>query len=150
MSAGAAQQGCLFCRIARGEIPVVRIHEDDEVIAFLDIRPIREGHLLIVPKAHHDYFEDIPHEAAGKITALAQHFARAAKQLYNVPRVGFMFTGTHIAHAHAHVVPMVENTDITSRRYIVEDTLTFRDPDVIPPDRLEEIAGKLKAALAGT
>ena len=150
MSAGTAQPGCLFCRIARGEIPVVRVHENDEIIAFLDIRPIREGHLLIVPKGHYDYFEDIPADIAGKIVALAQRFARVAKQTYNVARVGFMFTGVHITHAHAHVVPMVEDTDITSRRYIVEEAVTFRDPDVMSPDRLEKVAAKLKTALAET
>jgi histidine triad (HIT) family protein len=147
---GAAQEGCLFCRIARGEIPVARIHEDDDVIAFLDIRPIREGHLLIVPKGHYDYFEVLPADLAGKVLTLAQRFAGVAKRTYNVARVGFMFTGTHIAHAHAHVVPMVENTDITSRRYIIEDVLTFRDPDVTPPDELEKVARKLRAALAET
>lgn len=150
MNTGAAQQGCLFCRIARGEIPVVQVHADDEIVAFLDIRPIREGHLLIVPKGHYDYFEDIPPGIAGKVVALAQRFARAAKRTYNVARVGFMFTGVHIAHAHAHVIPMVEDTDITSRRYIAEEAVTFRDPDVMPPDRLEKVAARLRAALAGT
>lgn len=144
---GAAQEGCLFCRIARGEIPVTRIHEDEDVVAFLDIRPIREGHLLIVPKGHYDYFENIPAGVAARIVSLAQRFAGVAKRTYNVARVGFMFTGVHIAHAHAHVIPMVEDTDITSRRYIVEDQITFRDPDVIPSDQLEQVARKLRAAL---
>lgn len=149
MSAAAAAPGaCLFCRIVAGEIPSVCVHEDENIVAFLDIRPIREGHVLILPKQHYDYYEQLPPELAAGIVALGQKIARAAKKLYGVPRVGFMFTGTDVAHAHAHVVPMVEGTDITSRRYIAEEKLTFRALDPVAADRLEEVAGRLKAALA--
>jgi histidine triad (HIT) family protein len=55
---------CLFCRIAAGEIPAHRIAEDDLTLAFLDLHPIRPGHALVIPKAHHVWFEDLPDEAA--------------------------------------------------------------------------------------
>jgi histidine triad (HIT) family protein len=144
----AAVSSCVFCRIVSGEIPSTRVYEDEDVVAFLDIRPIREGHVQIVPKQHYDYYEDMPAELAGKIVALGQRFGKAAKKLYGVKRVGFMFTGGDVAHAHAHVVPMVQGTDITSRRYIAEDKLTFRDLELVSPEKLGEVAGKLKAALA--
>ena len=51
---------CLFCAIARGEIPAHRVCETDELVAFLDIHPVRPGHTLIIPRDHHAYFDDLP------------------------------------------------------------------------------------------
>jgi histidine triad (HIT) family protein len=150
MSADRAAAGsCLFCRIANGEIPSIRLYEDERVVAFLDIRPIREGHLLIMPKAHFEYFDDLPPDLAAHVMTLAQKIARAMKKIYGVARVGFLYTGTDIAHAHAHVVPLVEATDLTSRRYIAEEKVTFRPTDMVSPDALKQVAGKLQAALEG-
>lgn len=140
---------CIFCRIANGEIPAVRLYEDERVVAFLDIRPIREGHVLVLPKQHYDFFEVMPPDLAAHILATGQKIARAMKKIYGVARVGFMFTGTDVAHAHAHVVPMVEGTDLTSRRYIAEEKLTFRPPQMVSPDELKQVASKLQAALEG-
>jgi histidine triad (HIT) family protein len=145
----AAPQACIFCRIASGEIPSVRLHEDDRVVALLDIHPIREGHVLIMPKRHYDFFEAMPEDLAAHILALGQKLARAAKKIYGVARVGFMFTGTDVAHAHAHVVPMAEGTDLTSRRYIAEENLTFRQPEMVPAADLQKVADKMRAALEG-
>ena len=144
-----AAASCIFCRIASGEIPSIRVHEDDEIVAFLDIRPIREGHLLVMPKRHFEYFDDLPEALAARMLTLAQKLARAMKKIYGVARVGFLFTGTDVAHAHAHVVPMVEATDLTSRRYIAEEKLTFRPTEMVSPDELKQVAGKLQAALKG-
>jgi histidine triad (HIT) family protein len=145
----ASNGGCIFCRIANGEIPSIRLYEDDRVVAFLDIRPIREGHLLILPKAHFEYFDDLPEDLAAHVMRLAQRLARAMKKIYGVARVGFLYTGTDVAHAHAHVVPLVEATDFTSRRYIAEENLTFRPAEMVSPDVLKQVAGKLRAALEG-
>ncbi len=122
---GAPHENCIFCRIANGEIPSHVVYEDDEVKAFLDIQPIRPGHVLIVPKAHHDYFDDLPPALASSIVHLGQRLGKAMKALYGVERVGFLFTGTDVAHVHAHVVPMHEKTDITSPIYIQQKGLTF-------------------------
>jgi len=95
------------------------VHEDGELIAILDIAPIRPGHTVILPKAHHATFEVLPPALAGRILGLGQQLARRMKALYKVERVAFFFTGTDIAHAHAHVVPIHERMDVTSARYIV-------------------------------
>jgi histidine triad (HIT) family protein len=118
--------GCLFCRIARGEIPAHEVYRNDRLVAFLDIGPIREGHVQIIPRDHYETFDELPAEIGAEIMALGQRFAKIQKQLYGVKRVAFMFTGGDVSHAHAHVVPLVEKTDITSRRYIVEPKLTFQ------------------------
>jgi histidine triad (HIT) family protein len=140
---------CVFCRIARREIAAHIVHEDDRLIAFLDRGPIRPGHTQIVPRDHFPYFDDAPAEIVGAIAQTGQKIARALKRLYRVPRVAFLFTGGDITHIHAHVVPMLEKTDITSRRYIVEDIVTFRAMPQASETELAGLAAALRAALAG-
>jgi histidine triad (HIT) family protein len=140
---------CVFCRIARREIAAHIVHEDDRLIAFLDRGPIRPGHTQIVPRDHFPYFDDAPAEIVGAIAQTGQKIARALKRLYRVPRVAFLFTGGDITHIHAHVVPVLEKTDITSRRYIVEDTVTFRAMPQASETELAGSAAALRAALAG-
>lgn len=142
-----AGQTCLFCRIAAGELPAHKIHEDDHILAFLDLHPIREGHALVIPKAHHDWFEDLPVDLATRITTCAQQIARAMKRLYEVPRVSMFYTGIHVAHAHAHLVPMHHIHDVTSHAYLAEGPDGFSAPPQLPPERMSEIAGSLRAAM---
>lgn len=140
--------GCLFCAITAGTIPARIICESDNLVAFLDIQPVREGHTLIVPRQHHAYFDDMPAELAAEVVAMGQRIARIQKTLYGVERVGFMFTGTDIAHVHAHVVPLHEPTDLTSRRYIAEEQLTFRPTARATPEALQATGDRLSSALA--
>ncbi|SAI37658.1 histidine triad protein [Bordetella ansorpii] len=137
---------CLFCRIARRDIPAHVVHEDDALLAFLDIHPVRPGHVLIIPKAHHPYFEDLPPEIAAQSLALGQRLARRMKQLYDVPRVAFAYTGIHVAHAHAHVIPMHDPQDVTSTQYIEERDLTFIMPPQADARVLAETAQALREA----
>jgi histidine triad (HIT) family protein len=137
---------CLFCRIAARDIDSHVIHDDDQVLAFLDIRPIRPGHTLVVPKRHFDYFEATPADILSSIVTVGQQLAIIQKRVYGVPRVGFFFSGMDIAHVHAHVVPMHDKTDITSARYIVEQDLTFRLPAPSDNADLAACAAELKQA----
>lgn len=111
---------CIFCRLAKKEIASFILHEDEEVVVFLDILPIRPGHCQIIPKKHFDTFELLPPELAAKIMVLGQRVARRLKEVYAVERVAFAFTGGDVPHAHAHVIPLHEKTDVTSARYIVD------------------------------
>jgi histidine triad (HIT) family protein len=140
---------CLFCRIAGGIIPAHLVHESPRLVAFLDIHPIRPGHVLIVPREHFPYFDALPPEVAQEVLHLGQKLAPILRAQCEVERVGFMFTGTDIPHAHAHVVPLVAPTDITSRRYIAEEQLTFGTAPRVPDPELAATAASLKAALAG-
>lgn len=140
--------GCLFCRIARGEVPSHAVHADEKLHAFLDIRPIRPGHVQIVPREHHAWFDDLPADLAADIVHLGQRLAGALKRIYGVRRVGFLFTGGDVPHVHAHVVPLVAGTDITSRRYIAEEDLTFRDMPRVPDAELAATASRIREELA--
>ena len=139
----------MFCQIARREINSHAVYEDDLIFAFLDIEPIRPGHTQVVPRAHYDYFDDLPIPIGSRIIEVSQRLAKAMKTAYSVPRVALLFTGGDIAHAHAHLVPMHEHTDITSRRYIAEEHLTFRSMPRASPDALRQQAALLIATLNG-
>lgn len=140
---------CIFCRIAQGSTPAHIVHSDERIVAFLDNGPIRPGHTQIIPRVHVDYFESLDSETALHVVQAGQRIARAMKQLYAAPRIAFLFTGGDVAHAHAHVVPMLEKTDITSRRYIAEEALTFRGLPTPPLDEQAATAAKLRSLLAG-
>lgn len=136
---------CLFCGIAQGSTPAFEVFRNDRLVAFLDTGPIRDGHVQIIPHDHYTTFDDLPAGLASEIMHLAQKLARAQKKLYGVDRVGFVFTGGDIPHAHAHLVPLVANTDITSRRYIAEAELTWR---AMPTPTDEAMAGTADALAA--
>jgi histidine triad (HIT) family protein len=142
--------GCLFCRIAKGEIPSHPVYEDTRLYAFLDINPIRPGHIQIVPHQHFAYFDELPPDLAAEIVQLGQKLSRALKKIYGVDRVAFLFTGGDVPHVHAHVVPMVSATDITSRRYIADQHLTFQSTPRVPDEELAETAGRISEALAAS
>jgi histidine triad (HIT) family protein len=139
---------CLFCRITAGDIPSHRVAESENMVAFLDIAPVRPGHVLIVPKVHHAYFDDLSPELAAEVIQLGQRVAKVLKAIYGVGRVAFMFTGNDFAHAHAHLIPMVSSDDVTSRRYIAEEVVTYRQPPRLPAAEQEETAALIRTELA--
>lgn len=141
-------EDCLFCRIARGALPAHRIHEDAHILAFLDLHPIRPGHALIIPKAHYPWFEDLPEDLATRITSCAQRLARRMKALYAVERVALFYTGIHVAHAHAHVVPMHHIHDVSSQAYLKDGVQDFIQPPQLPPEDGARIASALAEGLA--
>lgn len=138
---------CVFCRITERQIPAHVVHEDAQILAFLDIHPVRKGHVLLIPKQHYAYFEDMPAGLAGHIVQFGQRLARRMKPLYHVERVGFAFTGIHVAHAHAHLIPMHHPQDLTSTQYIAQQDLTFIMPPQADADTLADTARQLRSAL---
>ncbi|PZX46599.1 histidine triad (HIT) family protein [Roseinatronobacter thiooxidans] len=140
-------EDCLFCKIASGDIPAHKIYENAQILAFLDLHPIREGHALVIPKDHHIWFEDLPQDLATQITTCAQHIARAMKQIYRVERVALFYTGIHVPHAHAHVVPMHHVHDVTSAAYLRDGADSFSAPPQMPPEKMAEVAATLRKSL---
>ncbi|MEM7508218.1 MAG: HIT family protein [Pseudomonadota bacterium] len=139
---------CVFCRIARGEVQVHIVCETDDLVVFCDRNPIRRGHLQILPRMHIETFDLLPEALANAILAMGQSLARVQKRLYGVERVAFLFTGGDVNHAHAHLVPMHDKTDITSTRYIATPDLTFADPPFASDATLRDTATELSEALS--
>ena len=102
---------CVFCAIVAGEAPAIRIYEDDDYLAILDIRPFTRGHTLVIPKVHTVDLTDTPPETVAAMAAIGQRIARAARVS------GLHADGNNIAindgkaafqtvfHIHLHVVP---------------------------------------------
>ncbi len=138
---------CLFCKIAAGAVPAHKLYEDEHVLAFLDIHPIRNGHALVIPKEHHVWFEDLPEPLATRITTCAQSIARVMKPLFKVERIAMFYTGIHVPHAHAHVVPMHHVHDVTSAAYLKEGLESFSIPPQLDPEKLASTAARLRSQL---
>ena len=136
----AGQPGCVFCDIAAGRAEAVILWEDEAVMAFLDIAPVRAGHTQVIPKRHYESFEVLPSELAGKILGLGQELAKRMKAVYQVDRVAFAFAGSDVAHAHAHILPIHARTDITSARYLVGSPELRWSPAHLRADRATLLA----------
>ena len=100
---------CLFCKIVRGEVPAARVYEDEDVLAFRDIRPVAPVHFLLIPKAHVPTLYEAgmaQHRALGKMLALAGELARKEgaadgfRCIVNTGRVGHQ----EVYHVHMHVL----------------------------------------------
>lgn len=110
---------CIFCQIATNSAEAVIVYQDADLVAFLDSRPIRRGHILIIPRSHIPTFDVLDARLATLVISLGQQLARRMKVIYRVDRVGFLFAGSDVAHVHAHVVPMHERMDIASAQYLI-------------------------------
>lgn len=109
MSPAAAD--CIFCRIVRKEAPASIVHEDLATLAFMDIRPILEGHTLVIPKSHAPYLEDLPEGSAGPIFETAKKVAAALRtsglrcEAVNLWLANGKEAGQVVFHVHVHVIP---------------------------------------------
>ncbi len=105
---------CLFCKIIAGDIPSHRVYEDDRVVAFLDIRPLNQGHTLVVPKAHAadalaSSDEDMVAvtRAVKKIAPIILRVTGAAG--CNISNNNGAAAGQVVFHTHVHIIPRHEN-----------------------------------------
>ena len=142
-----SKNGCHFCGLVHKYPSNLIVYECQDLIAFLDILPIRQSHTQIVTKVHYDYFDNLPKTISHKIIDLGQRIAKAQKTIYQVERAGFLFTGGDIAHVHAHVLPLFETTDITSLRYSHDEKTEFGGAEKASMESLEKTTAMLKYQL---
>ncbi len=108
------EEECIFCRIADGILPSSKVYEDDDVIAFLDIYPIKPGHVLVVPKKHTADIFDTDEETLGKMMAAAKKIAPAVMKAAKADAVNIGMnnkpaSGQVVFHIHLHVIPRYKN-----------------------------------------
>lgn len=99
---------CIFCKIVDGEIPSNLIYQDELMMCFLDIDPINEGHILIIPKNHYLDADEIPNEILLTMMALSKKIVRAIKEKYSPDGYSIMQNGgefNDIGHYHMHIFP---------------------------------------------
>jgi histidine triad (HIT) family protein len=96
----------VFSKIVSGEIPCYKIAEDEKYLAFFDVKPIAEGHVLVIPKLEIDYIWDIDDAALGELMRFAKMVAVKLKENFPCKKVGVAIIGLEVAHAHIHLIPM--------------------------------------------
>jgi histidine triad (HIT) family protein len=106
----------IFSRIIQGEIPCFKVAEDDQHLAFLDINPVAEGHVLVVPKVETDYIFDISEPAYQELWSFARKVAIGLKKAVPCVKVGVTVIGLEVPHAHIHLVPMQSMNDMNFSR----------------------------------
>ncbi|MBW3019722.1 HIT family protein [Candidatus Woesearchaeota archaeon] len=107
-------EDCIFCKIIKNEIPCDHIYDDENFLAFLDIRPVNKGHVLIVPREHHTNLLDMPPELLEKYLPVIQKIAKATVKAVkadgcNVSINNGAASGQVIFHTHFHIIPRFEN-----------------------------------------
>lgn len=103
---------CIFCKIIKGEIPSVKIYEDDEVLAFLDIKPVNHGHTLIIPKKHYEKMETAPNEIVSAVFINAKKLMNVIKEAMSADFVALSVVGIDVPHFHVHLIPRYFNDNM--------------------------------------
>lgn len=128
----------VFTKIINGELPGRFVYEDNEVVAFLTIQPMTQGHTLVVPRAEIDQWQDVDPETFNKVMGVAQLIGKAICKAFGAQRAGVIIAGLEIPHLHVHVFPAYHLTDFG-----------FANVDRNPsPESLDEAQLKIKSALA--
>lgn len=101
---------CVFCKIARGESPSYRIHEDEKVMAILDLYPINPGHVLVMPKRHVETLAELEQEELFSLAALLQKLVKAVEKSLSPEGLNMMINqgeaaGQVVPHFHWHIIP---------------------------------------------
>lgn len=102
----------IFSRIIAGEIPSYKIAENEKFFAFLDIFPLRQGHVLVVPKMETDKLFDLPDDFLSEMLLFAKPIALAIEKAFECNRCGISVVGLEVPHAHLHLIPVNSANDL--------------------------------------
>jgi histidine triad (HIT) family protein len=136
-------QGCIFCAILQGTADASFVYRDDNIAAFMDVRPVNEGHVLVIPNEHHVTIDEVPAPIAGRMTAVAARIARALQKSdvrmegYNLFIANGEAAGQEVFHVHLHIIPRFPR-----------DGFGFRFPEgygaLTSRPNLDDLAGRIK------
>lgn len=127
-------QESIFTKIIKGEIPAHKVYEDDKTLAFLTIQPVREGHVLVVPKVQVDQYIDLPDEDYEAMWRTVKKIAARIREVTGKERVGVVIKGIDVPHAHVHLIPFNHG----------EELKADGEPEIAPSEELAQIAEKLR------
>ena len=128
----------LFTKIINRELPGRFVYEDDDVVAFLTIEPMTQGHTLVVPRAELDQWQSVESPAFAQVMAVSQLIGKAVCKAFSAERAGLIIAGLEVPHLHVHVFPTRSLTDFGFAN-------VNRNPS---PESLDSAQTKIKAALA--
>lgn len=115
---------CPFCAIAANQIITQKVYEDAFTVAFLDKHPIREGHMLVIPKTHQADFYKLDDEAYIQLMGTVKKMAALVEKTFHPHKVGLIAAGWDVPHVHIHIVPMHDYHDITSKALLEGERAT--------------------------
>ena len=125
----------IFTKIIKGEIPSYKIYEDEKTFAFLDIHPLNEGHVLVVPKQQVEFIWDLETDDYQALMDTVQKVGKRLRDVLDTPFVGVEVIGVDVPHAHVHVVPFATTKEL-HRQNVASD-----EPD---HTSLEAVAVKIR------
>jgi histidine triad (HIT) family protein len=139
---------CIFCKIVAGTEPASKFYEDEEILGFMNHKPVHLGECLLIPKIQIDHFMDINDELATRIMKLGQRLCRKIRVQLNPDRVGYVVAGYGVAHVHLIVIPNYHANDITCEHFAVQNKgkIVFSDEHIpiVPPEELGRMASFLR------
>ncbi len=111
---------CIFCKIISGQIPSIKVYEDEVVLAFLDIGPVSDGHTLVVPKQHVEKLDTCPAELLCEVSKRVGRIAAAVTSAvkcdgYNVLCNNGRAAGQVVDHLHFHIIPRTAADNVFSQ-----------------------------------
>lgn len=127
----------IFSKIVAGEIPCYKIAENDNYLAFLDVFPLKKGHILVIPKKEVDYIFDLDNDTYNELMSFSKTVAIALKQAIPCSRVAMSVIGLEVPHAHVHLIPMSTMNDVNFSNEKLKLT----------KEEFEEISQKIKQYL---
>lgn len=117
----------IFSKIIAGEIPAYTIAENEQFIAFLDIFPVKKGHVLVVPKIEVDKIFDLPDSYLSALLLFAKPIAHAIEKVFLCNRVNLITVGLEVPHAHVHLIP----TDVPDDVNLGNKKLSFSKEEFV-------------------
>jgi len=132
---------CIFCKIAKKELPSYSVFEDENYVAFLDIRPMNPGHTLVVPKKHDRWVWDVPE--AGRYFETVTRIAKALQETMKTECIAAVVAGMGVAHAHVHLVPRFPQDGHG-------EFVNGKNVKTIPMEEMKTIAGSIKQRITPT
>jgi histidine triad (HIT) family protein len=103
----------IFSKIVAGEIPCFKVAETDDFLAFLDVFPLKKGHVLVIPKTEVDYIYDLDDDTLSALNLFAKKVAIGIKKAIPCKRIGTAVIGLEVPHVHIHLVPINEISDLS-------------------------------------
>lgn len=128
-------ENCIFCKIIKKEIPCSDVYEDNNFLAFLDIQPVSDGHLLLIPKKHVVWMQEAEDEIISEIFKLTKKLMLVMKKGINCDYVQVSIVGKDVPHFHIHLIP----------RYF-KDTLSMFPTKKYKDGESSEAAKKIREA----
>jgi len=130
-------ENCIFCKIAKGEILCDKVYEDENFMAFFDIEPVTDGHLLLIPKEHIPWMQEAEDKTISSIFILTKKLMLALKKGLGCNYVQVGVYGEEIQHLHIHLIP----------RFFNDDLPKFLRKKYKDNNQIKELSGKITQAL---